>query len=208
MDSALEQLFRETAGAYCANRATVDNEWTSIAKHYESARRFYHTFEHLHDLSNKLNQIKGLIEDWDATVFALFYHDIIYNIVKKNNEQRSGLAAVKALNNFGFPLSRTHRVQAHINATAKHELTMDQDTNFFTDADLAILGAAPKKYTQYRIHIRKEYWLYPDIVYNAGRRKVIEHFLTMKKIFKTDHFQQLEEQARLNLQQELLVLGN
>jgi predicted metal-dependent HD superfamily phosphohydrolase len=208
MDSALEQLFRETAGPYCANRATVDNEWKSIVKHYGSARRYYHTLEHLQDLSSQLNEIKDLIEDWDAIVFALFYHDIIYNIVKKNNEQRSGFAVVKALSNFGFPLSRTHRVQAHINATAKHELATDQDTNFFTDADLAILGSTPAKYTQYSIHIRKEYWLYPDIVYNAGRRKVIEHFLAMKKIFKTDHFEQLEEQARMNLQQELSVLDN
>ena len=97
---------------------------------------------------------------------------------------------------------------AHIEFTSGHEISSDSDTNYFTDADLSILGSNGKAYGEYSKNIRREYWLYPDIIYNAGRRKVIEHFLAMTKIFKTTHFQQLEKQARINLQEELLHLPN
>jgi len=56
--------------------------------------------------------------------------------------------------------------------------------------------------------IRKEYKVYPDIIYKPGRRKVVQHFLAMERIYKTDYFfVRLEQQAKENLTKELTLLS-
>jgi predicted metal-dependent HD superfamily phosphohydrolase len=72
---------------------------------------------------------------------------------------------------------------------------------------LSILGQSWELYEEYFNHVRKEYSVYPDFMYNPGRKKVIHHFLNMKRIFKTDEFfNKYEEAARKNLAQELKIL--
>ena len=90
-----------------------------------------------------------------------------------------------------------------------HRLSDDSDTNFFTDADLAVLGQDWSAYKIYTEGVRKEYWIYPDIIYKPGRKKVVEHFLRMEKIYKTQPFSaKFENRARLNLKRELEELAN
>ena len=56
----------------------------------------------------------------------------------------------------------------------------------------------------YLKNVRKEYSLYPNLVYNPGRKKVLQHFVEMEKIFKTEYFfEKFEAQAKENLKQEL-----
>jgi predicted metal-dependent HD superfamily phosphohydrolase len=46
--------------------------------------------------------------------------------------------------------------------------------------------------------------MYPDFLYRPGRRKVLQHFLDMERIFKTEEFaSKFEKQARVNLGWEL-----
>lgn len=59
-------------------------------------------------------------------------------------------------------------------------------------------------YSQYTKQVRQEYSIYSDVIYNAGRKKVLNHFLTMNRIFKTPYFfDKLEKQAKENLFKEL-----
>jgi predicted metal-dependent HD superfamily phosphohydrolase len=97
--------------------------------------------------------------------------------------------------------------EAQILATKSHVKSADSDTNYFTDADLSILGQPWETYSAYYKNVRKEYAIYPDLIYNPGRKKVLTHFLAMDSIFKTDIFyQKFEMQAKENLQQELTLL--
>ena len=73
-------------------------------------------------------------------------------------------------------------------ATKSHIKSTDRDTNYLTDADLSVLGQNWQTYSLYYKNVRKEYSIYPDFVYNPGRKKVLNHFLSMDKIFKTDFF--------------------
>src|SRR5690606_16218856 len=78
------------------------------------------------------------------------------------------------------------------------------DTSLLMDLDLAVLGDEPERYEEYARRIRLEYSMYPDIVYNKGRRKVLEHFLSMGRIYQTKpFFESREVQARRNLREEL-----
>lgn len=52
--------------------------------------------------------------------------------------------------------------------------------------------------------VRKEYSIYPDLLYKPGRKKVLQHFLQMERIFKTQVFyDKYETQSRRNLEKEL-----
>ncbi|HET7178254.1 MAG TPA: hypothetical protein VFI14_00955 [Chryseosolibacter sp.] len=52
--------------------------------------------------------------------------------------------------------------------------------------------------------MRREYSMYPDFLYRPGRRKVLQYFLDMERIFKTEEFaSKFEKQARGNLEREL-----
>jgi predicted metal-dependent HD superfamily phosphohydrolase len=38
---------------------------------------------------SELLPVESQIEDWDRLVLAVAYHDVIYNVVKHNNEEKS-----------------------------------------------------------------------------------------------------------------------
>jgi predicted metal-dependent HD superfamily phosphohydrolase len=129
-------------------------------------------------------------------MFSVFYHDIIYKPVNKDNEAQSAVLAVKRLKELGVNDRIVDECKQQIFATKSHQLSDSADVNFFTDADLAILGSDWESYHGYMNKIRKEYKVYPDIIYKPGRRKVVLHFISMERIYKTNHFfTRLEQQA-------------
>lgn len=153
----------------------------------------------------KLTQVRSRFSDWDIAVVALFYHDFVYHVSRKDNEERSALSGAQVLRRLNVDPERVYLCQEMIQATKTHQLHSHAAINYFTDADLSVLGAPSEVYTRYYRNIRKEYWLYPDFLYKPGRKKVVMHFLDMPQIFKTDYFfQQFEQQARLNLRAELM----
>lgn len=153
---------------------------------------------------NKAVQYKDKIMDFDAILFSIYYHDIIYNIHKKDNEEKSAEIATDRLSKMGVPQANIKACQNQIIATKLHKYNTNMDTNFLLDFDLAILGDTPQNYKSYTKNIRKEYAIYPDLLYKIVRKKVILNFLNMDSIFKTKDFQdKYEQQARKNLKMEL-----
>jgi predicted metal-dependent HD superfamily phosphohydrolase len=111
------------------------------------------------------------------------------------------------LTSLSYSSQAVERVVGHILATKSHHKSEDNDTNLFTDADLSVLGAPWEAYQEYYRQIRKEYAIYPDLLYKPGRRKVLQHFLDLPAIFKTAAFHtRYEGQARENLFRELETL--
>lgn len=200
----LQTTFTELAKKYTDNTEAIATVWNEIAKNHSHPKRYYHSLTHLEHLLAQLTPIKTQITDWEPILFALYFHDIIYNVTKHKNEEMSSEWAGKKLTLLKVPVEMIKKTRRAITATKKHELNDDPDINFFTDADLSILGAAPEAYTIYTQQVRKEYAIYPDVLYKPGRKKVLEHFLQMERIFKTNHFFDMyETRARENLQEEL-----
>ncbi len=203
----LKKIFTELICQYNKDSQLSDNLWNEIEKAYSGKKRHYHNLSHLETLYYLLSENKHHISDWNTVLFSLFYHDIVYNVVKSNNEQKSAEFADKRLKEIGFPEEQSMLCHSQILATSNHNVTNNADTNIFTDADLSILGRETIVYETYCEQIRKEYSIFPDFVYVPGRRKVVQHFLAMERIFKTDVFyKRFEEQARVNLYKELLNL--
>lgn len=203
----LKELFLSVAGQYCKDTGLLESLWKEIEHYYSDKKRYYHNLQHLDNLFNELKEVKSEINNWDAVVFALFYHDIIYRAHRKDNEEQSALLASKCLEQLNCGASLIKQVSKLILATKAHQLSDDTDVNLFTDADLSILGYDEKVYNHYCSMVRKEYSIYPDILYKPGRKKALQHFLGMDRIFKTYHFyHKYEAAAKKNLEHELTLL--
>jgi predicted metal-dependent HD superfamily phosphohydrolase len=203
----LKETFYALASEYCNDRRLIETCWAEIEKNYSHPKRHYHTLEHLNNLLSVLQEVRSSVSDWNCILFTLFYHDAIYNALKSDNEEKSAELAAQRLMELNVPSAMIGRCVNQILATKQHQVNPDEDANFFTDADLSILGSEWNVYSQYASGVRKEYSMYPDLLYKPGRRKVLQHFLKMERIFKTDYFfSKFEAHARKNLEQELNTL--
>lgn len=190
---------------HCDERLQVqDRLWNDITRAYSACGRHYHTMQHLEQLYGTLSALKDQLNDAEVVWLALCYHDIVYDANRQDNEEQSAAFAKEILNALRLPEEKVQRCVDMILATKTHSVSVDMDINYFTDADLSILGQDWERYIQYAKDIRKEYAIYPDEQYYPGRARVIQHFLDMPRMFKTEYFYaQYEQQARANLEREL-----
>ena len=203
----LKEIFVTLALKYSDDAALSQSLWQEIEKSYSGSKRYYHNLAHLENMYRKLVAVKSEISDWDTVIFSLFYHDIVYKATAKDNEEQSADVAVKCLSSIGYPLSLIQKCREQILATKHHGASNNNDTNFFTDADMAILGSEWNDYQTYYKAVRKEYSIYPDFLYNPGRTKVLKHFLKMPYLYNTIYFKNsCENVARSNIKKELEIL--
>jgi predicted metal-dependent HD superfamily phosphohydrolase len=204
----LKEIFEALAGSFASDQNLIGDLWREIDKRYNERGRHYHNLVHLQNLYQELVEVKSQVKEWDIMLFSLFYHDIVYNTLRQTNEEKSAQLANERLTSLHVAVEKIEVCRSQILATKGHSVSDNPDTNIFTDADLSILGKDSSTYFKYAAQIRKEYFIYPSLVYNSGRKKVLNHFLSMKRIFKTEHFYlKYEEQARVNLSDELRALS-
>ncbi len=198
----LKETFITLIGKYSADKAYNDKCWSEIKALHSHSKRHYHNLTHLTHLVSELSDIKSEINEWDTVLFSVFYHDIIYSITATNNEVKSADFLSKTLQKTKF--NNIEKCVDQILATESHLESDDTDTNYFIDADLAILGQPEADYILYTEKIREEYRFYPDDIFNKGRINALKHFIKLPQIFKTDHFNnKYENQAKINLEKEL-----
>jgi predicted metal-dependent HD superfamily phosphohydrolase len=206
MDAAnyLKQIWVQLCLQFTQNNPLVEQEWLFIQQSHSEKGRHYHILNHLHYMFLQLELVKNETDNLLALSFAIFYHDVVYNAKRKDNELASAEIACEKLALLNVPSEIIALTEKHILATQHHKLSSENDTNTLLDLDLAILGDTPENYKTYTQNIRKEYAMYPNFLYKPARKKVLKHFLQMEHIFKTPYFtQHFEQQARANLQSEL-----
>lgn len=203
----LKSIWIELALSYTDDVKLVTGLWKEIEKAYSCNKRHYHNLEHLKYMIDKAIKYKNCLNDPHTIMFSIFYHDIVYNTIGQDNEQKSADIAEERLVNLGVAGDSISRCKNQIMATKDHNDNTDNDTNFLLDFDLAILGDTPENYKDYTKKIRSEYSIYPDFLYKKGRKKVLQHFLDKDRIFKTGIFyENYEKQAKENLKTELQKL--
>lgn len=200
----LKELFLNLLDNYFCNRSKKLELWNEISEFYNSKGRYYHNLSHLEVMLQELMLVKNHINNWDSTLFAVFYHDIIYDINSFNNEEKSAELAYNRLFELKIPSDITDQVLKNILATKSHLKSTDNDINYFTDSDISIFGKNYDIYKKYFKNIRLEYSIYSNHQYIQGRIKVLEHFLNQEQIYKTDFFyNKYETLARKNIENEL-----
>jgi predicted metal-dependent HD superfamily phosphohydrolase len=200
----LKSTFFSLLSNYTINEALKLKCWQEIEIEHSKKNRHYHTLSHLENLLKQLSAVKNNIQNWNSILFCIYYHDFVYNVFKKDNEEKSASFAEKRMLEIGVPLNLISICKNQIIATKQHQLSADSDTNYFLDADLSILGMPWDEYEMYAKNVRKEYRYYPSLLYNSGRKKILNHFLSMETIFKTNYFfEKFEFQSKQNIQKEI-----
>jgi predicted metal-dependent HD superfamily phosphohydrolase len=171
---------------------------------YSAPDRHYHNLKHIEDCLAALDGVAGLSErDREVLTAAIWWHDIVYDPTRSDNEEES---ADLAEHNLAIDLR--HDVGRLIRLTKTHNVQPgDRLGAIMISIDLKILGADPSTYAVYTGAIRREYAHVPDAAYRAGRRAVLERFAARPAIYPdAAFFARLEAQARVNIAREIETL--
>jgi predicted metal-dependent HD superfamily phosphohydrolase len=176
---------------------------------YQAPERHYHTLAHIDNLLNLVDA--AVLHDPTVVQLAVWFHDVVYDALKSDNETRSAAQALDFLAHSTLEPARQQRVAFLIERTHDHTQPQpadDTDLLYFLDADLSILGAPAAAYQAYARQIRQEYRLVPDLLYRPGRRKVLAKMLAAPVLFHTPALrEELDAAARRNLAAEIEELG-
>ncbi|KRD12685.1 hypothetical protein ASE21_01920 [Flavobacterium sp. Root901] len=201
----LQEKYSELLAKTGFNSNEINTLWFNLEKQYSGKSRYYHNLKHLQEMIELSDQYKNYLQKPDEILFSIFYHDIIYKVTRKDNELKSAEFAVKILNQNSI-LDKDFIFEA-ICATQLHQHDKIEDINWLIDFDLKILSKDWEDYKIYFEQIRKEYRLYPELLYKPGRAKALKHFLENEFIFQTKEFRVLyEDKARANINKEISLL--
>jgi predicted metal-dependent HD superfamily phosphohydrolase len=184
---------------------------TELTALYSSPTRHYHSLNHITTLLTLLSTHRQHFADPDAVEAAVWFHDAIYDARAKgpSNEVQSAELAVARLAGVvdGKRLEWIRRV---IEATATHTLpegledSQASDAALFLDMDLSILGAEEAEFDEYEAAVRKEYEFVDDAAWRVGRAGVLRGFLERERIYHSELFRGLyEDAARRNMRRSL-----
>lgn len=204
--------WHELLKSFQADEAVAQRCLHEITEAYSSPKRHYHNLQHIEALLKMCNQYASRLDNKVAVDLAIFYHDIIYRASSNDNEAQSAVLAGERLQELGVPGNIIRDVKLFIEATKHHqvgEAANRHDLAYFLDFDMSILAAPADEYMEYTRNIRKEYRLYPDILYYPGRKKFIRSTLDNEYIFHSNEFRtSMEARARGNLEKELMLMSS
>lgn len=208
--SNLKQQWIALAMKYSTDTDKIEAIWNEIKFSYSSETRFYHNLYHIKLMLELLQFHNEKLINTDAVLFAVWFHDIIYDPLQFNNEEKSSEYATEKMKQLNIPEDIILKSSLLILKTKNHmiiDAQEDIDIQLFLDTDLVVLGAKPEKYKQYTEQIRMEYQTYNNLIYYKGRKKVLEKFLDTTFIYRTVEYRnQYEKQARNNIINEIQTL--
>lgn len=210
LESELRENWHSLVMELGGDEAFAEQWWCKIRESYKEPHRYYHTLLHIQDMTRHYAEHVGSLNKKNLVLLAIWFHDVIYEPQKKDNEERSRDLFVKFANELGLDEKDIQCVASYIMATKTHqldpEMLEDSDLLFFLDFDLAILGDHPERYLAYARNISSEYIHMADEKYRSGRVAVLNHLLE-GTLYKTDVFQnRYLKRARSNMANEIQSL--
>jgi len=183
-----------------------ENEIKKIVKAYEEKHRNYHNLKHIKDCLEKC-QLNEETRSNKELKLAIWYHDIVYNTFRKDNEEKSAQSATEFLGRQNVKQYSIIRVRNLIMATLHNKIPNNEEEAYMMDIDISILGSHTESYVQYTEKIRAEYYLVPWFLYKKKRIEILEKFLAKKNLYFTEYFKsRLELAARKNIENEIVKL--
>jgi predicted metal-dependent HD superfamily phosphohydrolase len=206
-----KKIFYELFGEFVKNPKKVDQLYNDVIKRYTAKGRHYHDINHIYGMCDLWVQYQDKMLRPKFILFAIIYHDIIYKVTKSDNEEESAeyFHTLALKSHFSLKPNEIVYIKDLIKYT-KHDcffdLRLHKDAQFLLDFDLYGLSSPEETYNQNSLNIRKEYKLYSNFLYNKGRADFLQKFLKKEKIYLTEEFSVLEENARKNMANEIIYL--
>jgi predicted metal-dependent HD superfamily phosphohydrolase len=167
---------------------------------YNEPHRVYHNLEHIKSCLTIFDQVSELLVNPDAVELAIWFHDVIYIIGDKKNEQLSA-DLFMTLTNGLFDNVFRDSVYQHIMATCHDcsEIT-NADTKLMVDIDLSSFGLPWDDFLIDSKKVRDEMPHLSDVDYNQKQKLFQLSLLDQPCFFNSDYFlKYYEAQAHKNL---------
>lgn len=161
---------------------------------YCQPERHYHDLRHIADL---LVWGQAFPLD-DIQVWAVWFHDAIFDVSRKDNEELSAQLAERRLPAMGYDDAFVGEVAQIVRDTEKHIATTPR-AEAVLDVDLAPLAIPEPAFIANRARIRKEHAHATDAQFVAGTAAFAESMLQREHIFHTAWGRAREAKARHNL---------
>jgi predicted metal-dependent HD superfamily phosphohydrolase len=186
---------------------TSRTEWAAVVAGWSEPHRRYHDLGHLAAVLGLVGELEAAAADPAAVRLAAWYHDVVYDPARDDNEEVSAGRARAGLRGL-VDADRIAEVERLVLLTAGHAAQPD-DANgaVLCDADLAVLASPPDAYAAYASAVREEYGHLPDDDFTAGRIAVLEHLLALPELYRLPTVAaEWTPRARANLTAELTLL--
>ena len=193
--------------ALAGDSPTSRTEWAAVVDAWGQPHRRYHDLAHLAAVLGLVGELADAADDPAAVRLAAWYHDVVYDPRRGDNEAVSAERARAGLRGL-VPQERVDEVVRLVLLTAGHDAEPD-DANgaVLCDADLAVLAGPPQAYATYASAVREEYGHLSDAEFTAGRIAVLEHLLRLPALYRLPAVAgEWSPRARANLAAELSLL--
>ncbi|MGY1722978.1 HD domain-containing protein [Blastococcus sp. SYSU DS0533] len=181
-------------------------EWAAVVAAWSEPHRRYHDLAHLAAVLGVVERLSADVPDPAAVALAAWYHDVVYDPLRPDNERVSAERARAGLRGL-VPEERVEEVARLVLLTAAHDPEPgDANGAALCDADLAVLAAPPAAYAGYASAVRAEYGHLSDEQFTAGRIAVLERLLGLPCLYRLPAAAEWEPVARANLTAELTLL--
>jgi predicted metal-dependent HD superfamily phosphohydrolase len=180
--------------------------YESLVAAYGQPSRHYHDLDHVAECLLELDAMREQARWPDAVELGLFYHDVVYDTRRSDNEEQSAAFAAAALTPAGNRLVSV--VRGLVLATRHALAPQDDDQALIMDIDLAILGSPEQVFDRYEAAIRQEYAWVPEPLFRTKRAEILRDFLARPSLYHTTSFRErLEQRARANLARSIARLS-
>ena len=115
---------------------------------YSRNSRHYHNLSHIHSCLWELDQIEDPRIDKTVIELAIWYHDLVYNPLRSDNEIKSSQAMLNDLNKFKTKIDLNAVSALIYGENDQYEEIKSNKLNekYFHDIDFAIFGQHPLEY--------------------------------------------------------------
>lgn len=189
-----------------AGSAPAETVKAALCAAYREPQRRYHDLRHIADCLAELRAVPDLSDDERLRLAqAIWWHDVIYDPTRTDNEAQSALRAEQDLALLGASADEIAETGRLIKLTVGHRTAAEDRLGaLMVSIDLSILGRAPAVYAAYAQAIREEYAHVPEPLFRAGRAAVLRKMLESAPLFPDPAFRaRFEAAARTNLHDEI-----
>ena len=167
---------------------------------YSEPHRVYHTLTHIKSCFKIFQDVVHLAKNADALALAIWFHDAVYDIGAKDNEQRSADWFLKESEGL-FDDSLRDLVSSHIMATMHcGEEIKSHDSQIIVDIDLFSFGKPWPEFLRDSEDVRAEKADISDREFYPKQCGFQKFLLEQPRFFQSDYFyRHYEKQARQNL---------
>jgi predicted metal-dependent HD superfamily phosphohydrolase len=165
---------------------------------YNEEQRVYHTQYHIEDCLTLFDEIKSQLEYADSVELAIWFHDAVYQINSRENEELSADLFMNMSDSILRPATR-HQVYQHIIATLHNGSEMlEHDSRYMVDIDLSSFGLPWDRFIQNSHEVRQEMSHIPDEEFYPKQCAFQQSLLKHGRFYQTDYFFKHYEQNALN----------